>query len=262
MPAWKRPSRPCAWERSITSPSRASWPQIEAVLCKVLDQRDLKHKNLALQNRVEAAEGPSVLVGDVRADGRRPSHDRHGGADRCHGADPGRDRHRQGTGRTHALAAKQAVPTCRSCRSTAGPLPSTWSRASCSATQGSVHRRRPRPQGAVRGRQRRHAVPGRGGRAEQEHPGEAAAFPGIGRDPPRRREQAVPHRRARAVRHQPRPADDDPGGPVPRGPVLPHQHVRDPPAGFARDGVRTSRTWPGTCWRGRPAGRWSRSARC
>ena len=45
----------------ITKPCKLT--QLEAVLCKVLDQRDLKHKNLALQNRVEAAEGPSVLVG-------------------------------------------------------------------------------------------------------------------------------------------------------------------------------------------------------
>src|SRR5271170_7981846 len=46
----------------ITKPCKLA--QLEAVLCKVLDQRDLKHKNLALQNRVEAAEGPSILVGN------------------------------------------------------------------------------------------------------------------------------------------------------------------------------------------------------
>src|SRR5579883_728161 len=37
--------------------------QIEAVLCKVAERRELKHKNLALQTRVQAAEGPTVLVG-------------------------------------------------------------------------------------------------------------------------------------------------------------------------------------------------------
>jgi len=46
----------------ITKPCKLA--EVEAVLIKVLDQRDLKHKNLALQNRVEAAEGPSVLVGN------------------------------------------------------------------------------------------------------------------------------------------------------------------------------------------------------
>jgi DNA-binding NtrC family response regulator len=46
----------------LTKPCKLA--QLETVLAKVLDQRDLKHKNLALQNRVEAAEGPSVLVGN------------------------------------------------------------------------------------------------------------------------------------------------------------------------------------------------------
>jgi DNA-binding NtrC family response regulator len=37
--------------------------EIEAVLIEVSEKRALKHKNLALQSRVQAAEGPSVLVG-------------------------------------------------------------------------------------------------------------------------------------------------------------------------------------------------------
>ena len=45
----------------ITKPCKLV--EIEAVLRKVIDRRDLKHKNLALQTRVEAAEGPTVLVG-------------------------------------------------------------------------------------------------------------------------------------------------------------------------------------------------------
>jgi DNA-binding NtrC family response regulator len=47
----------------ITKPCKLA--QIEAVLCKVADTRELKNKNLALQNRVQAAEGPSTLVGDA-----------------------------------------------------------------------------------------------------------------------------------------------------------------------------------------------------
>jgi DNA-binding NtrC family response regulator len=43
--------------------------EIEAVLLKVADKRDLKHKNLALETRVQAAEGPSVLVGQSAAMG-------------------------------------------------------------------------------------------------------------------------------------------------------------------------------------------------
>jgi DNA-binding NtrC family response regulator len=37
--------------------------QIEAILHKVAEKRELKNKNLALQSRVQAAEGPSILVG-------------------------------------------------------------------------------------------------------------------------------------------------------------------------------------------------------
>jgi DNA-binding NtrC family response regulator len=46
----------------LTKPCKLT--EIEAVLRKVIEKRDLKHKNLALQSRVKAAEGPSVLVGN------------------------------------------------------------------------------------------------------------------------------------------------------------------------------------------------------
>src|SRR5215471_14113042 len=42
----------------ITKPCKLS--EIEAVLCKVADKRELKNRNLALQSRVRAAEGPTV----------------------------------------------------------------------------------------------------------------------------------------------------------------------------------------------------------
>jgi DNA-binding NtrC family response regulator len=45
----------------ITKPCKLA--QIEAVLLKVCEKRDLKHRNLALETRVQAAEGPTVLVG-------------------------------------------------------------------------------------------------------------------------------------------------------------------------------------------------------
>ncbi len=49
----------------VTKPCRLS--EIEAVLAKVAEKRDLKHQNLALQSRVQAAEGPSILVGNSPA---------------------------------------------------------------------------------------------------------------------------------------------------------------------------------------------------
>ena len=45
----------------ITKPCQLA--EIETVLNKVCEKRELKHKNLALESRVQAAEGPTVLVG-------------------------------------------------------------------------------------------------------------------------------------------------------------------------------------------------------
>src|SRR5919198_2171914 len=45
----------------ITKPCKLT--ELEVLLQKVCARRDLKHKNLALLSRVQAAEGPSVLVG-------------------------------------------------------------------------------------------------------------------------------------------------------------------------------------------------------
>src|SRR6516162_1702873 len=49
----------------ITKPCKLA--EIEAVLHKVNEKRDLKNRNTALQTRVQAAEGPSVLVGSSPA---------------------------------------------------------------------------------------------------------------------------------------------------------------------------------------------------
>lgn len=49
----------------ITKPCKLS--QIDALLRKVAEKRDLKHKNLALETRVTAAEGPSILIGNSPA---------------------------------------------------------------------------------------------------------------------------------------------------------------------------------------------------
>src|SRR5262245_22173832 len=45
----------------ITKPCKLA--EIEGILRKVAEKRDLKHKNLALESRVQNAEGPSILVG-------------------------------------------------------------------------------------------------------------------------------------------------------------------------------------------------------
>src|SRR5262252_6427313 len=47
----------------VTKPCKLA--EIEAVLRKVAEKRDLKNKAMALQSRVQAAEGPSILVGNA-----------------------------------------------------------------------------------------------------------------------------------------------------------------------------------------------------
>ncbi len=46
----------------MTKPCKLA--DIEAVLTRMADRRELKHKNLALESRVQKAEGPSILVGN------------------------------------------------------------------------------------------------------------------------------------------------------------------------------------------------------
>lgn len=49
----------------ITKPCKLA--EIEAVLARVAEKRELEHKNLALETRVKAAEGPTILVGNSGA---------------------------------------------------------------------------------------------------------------------------------------------------------------------------------------------------
>ena len=52
----------------ITKPCKLA--EIEAILRKVAEKRELKHKNLALQTRVQAAEGPTDPGRQVAGHGR------------------------------------------------------------------------------------------------------------------------------------------------------------------------------------------------
>ncbi|HEX3313508.1 MAG TPA: sigma-54 dependent transcriptional regulator, partial [Gemmataceae bacterium] len=46
----------------ITKPCKLT--QIETILRKIVERRDLKHKNVALETRLQAVEGPTILVGN------------------------------------------------------------------------------------------------------------------------------------------------------------------------------------------------------
>ena len=122
-----------------------------------------------------------------------------------------------------------------------GAFPKTWSRASSSAiARGPSPAPIPTARGssrsptAARSSSTRSASSTRACRS-------SSAVPGIGRDPPRRRERAVPGRRARPLRHQPRPPRDGQERAFPRGSFLPAQHVRDLPAALARPQARHPR---------------------
>ena len=49
----------------ITKPCKLA--ALEVMLCKIAERRELKHKNIALQTRVQAAEGPTIVVGNSTA---------------------------------------------------------------------------------------------------------------------------------------------------------------------------------------------------
>src|SRR5207248_5220469 len=49
----------------ITKPCKLA--ELQTLLERVAEKRNLKHRNLALQTRVQAAEGPTILVGSAPA---------------------------------------------------------------------------------------------------------------------------------------------------------------------------------------------------
>ena len=97
-----------------------------------------------------------------------------------------------------------------------------------------VHRRRPRPQGAVRAGRRRDAVPRRDRRDADAPPAEAAARDPVRRDPPAGRGPAAAGRRADRGRDQPRARGGRARGALPRGPALPARRRARPPRAAAR----------------------------
>jgi DNA-binding NtrC family response regulator len=90
----------------ITKPCKLA--EIEAVLRRIAEKKELTLHNLALQRRLRAAEGPTVLIGESPPMQQVRPPDCNHRPYRRHGADFGRDRHRQGTGGPHHLRTKPA----------------------------------------------------------------------------------------------------------------------------------------------------------
>ena len=115
----------------LTKPCK--WAELEMILNRVAERRDMANKTTALETRLKAAEGMPAL--DRRHAGHAASSqvDRHDRADRRIGDDPGRNRHGQRAGRAQPAREEPPRRAARSSRSTAVLCPKTWSRASYSA---------------------------------------------------------------------------------------------------------------------------------
>ena len=149
--------------------------------------------------------------------------------------------HRQGArgGAIHAVerAAREAV---RRDQLRGDPRAAARERA-VRPRQGRVHRRRPRQGRPRAGRRGRHAVPRRDRRHQPGAAGQAAARAPGAAGPPRRRRETIPIdvRSSAATHRDLRGAGRE--RPVPRGPLLPDQRVRDHDAAAAR----SPRGYPG-----------------
>ena len=182
--------------------------------------------------------------GDERADARGRPDDRRGGLQRRDRPGAGRERHRQGAGGPRAPRPQPAPrPPLRGAQLRRAHRDAARERA-LRPREGGLHRRQPRPQGALRGRQRRHHLPRRDRRHPALHPGPAAARAAGGRDQAGGLHRLGQGGRARHRRHPPRPAQAGPGREVPRGPLLPAERHRHPAAAAARPARRRAAAGP------------------
>ncbi len=216
----------------LTKPCK--WAELEVILNRVAERRDLANKASAFETRLKAVEGTPLIVGESPSmQGVRRLIDTIAPTDAAvmilGETGTGKELVARNLHDKSKRAAHAFIPV------NCGALPENLVESELFGhRKGAFTGRRRAPQGAVRGRQRRHALPRRGRRARQERAGEVAPVPRVGRDPTSRRERPVPRRRPHPLRDEPEPARHDRGRHVPRGPVLPAQHVRDPPSGPPR----------------------------
>ena len=137
----------------------------DACCNRVGERRDLSNKTAALETRLKAAEGAPLLIGETPAmqqvrrliDTIAPY--------RGHRHDPGRDRDRQGAGRAQPPREERSRQPRVHPRQLRRAAREPGRERALRPSQGGLHRCRCEPQGALRGRQWRHALPRRGRRA-------------------------------------------------------------------------------------------------
>ncbi len=193
----------------LTKPCK--WAELEVLLARVAERRDLSNKATALETRLKAAEGSPTLIGETPAmlsvrrliDTIAPTD-----ASVMILGETGtgkeliaRSLHDKSQRAGHAF-----IPV------NCGALPENLVESEL------FGHRKGAFTGADAHRKGLFEVANGGtlfldevGELEQERAGQAAALPGVGRDPPGRRERPVPRRCPRPLRHQSRPPRDDRG---------------------------------------------------
>ena len=244
----------------ITKPCKLA--EIEAILRKVAEKRDLKHKNLALQSRVQAAEGPTVLVGNSPA---------MAGVHRLIATVAPTDSTvlilgETGTGKE--LAARTLWQQSK--RADMPFVPVNCGALSENLVESELFGHR---KGAFTGADRDHKglfEVANGGTLFLDEVGElnkniqvkllrfleSGEIRRVGETEPFRIDVRVLCATNRDLRA------DDPGGPVPRGPVSSASTRSRSACRRCASAGRTFPTWPGICWPGPPGGRSSRSPIC
>ena len=207
----------------LTKPCK--WAELEVLLNRVAERRDLSNKAAALESRLKAAEGTTKLVGDsppMQAVRKLIQTVAPTDASVMILGDTGtgkeliaRSLHEQ----SHRAAGAFIPVNC-------GALPENLVESEL------FGHRKGAFTGADVSRKGLFEVANGGtlfldevGELDKSIQVKLLAVSGVRRDSPRGRERPVPGRRPRAVRHQPRPARHDRLRPVPRRPVLPAQHV-------------------------------------
>ena len=214
--------------------------ELVAILRRACEFRAVRVENKQLKQEIRRRDKTAVTrpIGKSKRFLERAQAGGARGADRLDRADPGRERHRQGSHRPlHPQPlhpGRRAVPVHQLRRAAREPARERAVRP----REGLVHRRGAGQAGALRRRARRHLLPRRGRRDAAVAPGEAAARAPGARGDPGRRHRGDPGRRAHHRRDQPRPRGGDPPRQLPLRPLLPAQRHRAPPAAAARPARR------------------------